>query len=227
MTGCCAEYREKDVLAWVLGDAGGAAGQELAEHLASCPACRDRAAEYCELDASAAACRDGPVIRWRFFDSPLGRMRIAASRKGLVALSWWSASDDEFVRGLQRRWPSPVVCDCDELGDAEGQLLEYLDCCRRSFELAVDLSGLTDFQRLVLDATAQIGFGETATYAEVACAIGRPGASRAVGNALGRNPVAIVVPCHRVVRSDRTLGGYAGGLHCKEALLGIERRTPA
>ena len=226
MTGPCSDYGDEDVVAWMLGDSDDSKAQDLAEHLASCPACRVRAAEYRALDRSAGACREGPVIRWRGFDSPFGAMRVAASREGLVALTWQAASDEAFVAGLERRYrAAPVVCDGDELADAEAQLGAYFDRRRQGFELPVDLGGLTDFQRAVLAATARLGFGETATYTEIARRIGRPGASRAVGNALGRNPIPVVVPCHRVVRTDRTLGGYTGGLRYKRTLLGIEGRT--
>ena len=92
------------------------------------------------------------------------------------------------------------------------------------FDLPIDLSALTPFQRAVLRAATALGFGEVATYTDIAKRIGSPKASRAVGNALGQNPVAIIVPCHRVVRTDGTLGGYTGGLRYKRALLDIEGR---
>lgn len=225
MTAIGCAYRDEDVLAWVLGDAGSRRGDELARHLADCPSCRDRALEYCDLERSAAACREGEVIRWRGFESPFGVMRIAASRKGLVELSWRAQKDAAFVATLEERFRrAPVVCDGEELAPAEEQLLEYFSSHRRRFELPVDLRGLTAFQRDVLTAAARLDFGQVATYADIARRIGRPRASRAVGNALGRNPVAIVVPCHRVVRSDGSLGGYTGGVEYKQALLTIEGR---
>ena len=118
-----------------------------------------------------------------------------------------------------------MVRDTDRLGPAEEQLTEYFGRRRPRFDLFVDLTGLGDFQRAVLDAASGLEFGETVTYTEIARRIGRPKASRAVGNALGRNPIPIIVPCHRVVRTDRTLGGYTGGLRYKRALLDIEGRT--
>lgn len=224
--GCCSAYRDEDVLAWVLGDVAGEKEHALLEHLGECPGCRERAAEYTRIDRSAGCCRSGDVIRWRGFETPFGLMRIASSPEGLVELSWKAPSDDAFVERLERRYPSaPVVCDCDQLDPAERQLLEYFDRKRRRFEVPVDLRGVTDFQRSVLRAAAGIGFGEVATYSDIAGRIGKPGASRAVGNALGQNPVAIIVPCHRVVRTDGSLGGYTGGLRYKEALLDIEGRS--
>ncbi|MYL07608.1 MAG: methylated-DNA--[protein]-cysteine S-methyltransferase [Gemmatimonadales bacterium] len=217
---------EEDLVAWILGDSAAEAAQETAEHLAASPDLRERAAEYRLLHRSAESLRDGPVIRWRRFDSPFGAMRVAASAEGLVALSWQDESDDAFVVGLERRYPStPVVCDTDRLAPAEAQLTEYFGRRRPRFDLFVDLTELGDFQRAVLDAASGLGFGETVTYTEIARRIGRPRASRAVGNALGRNPVPIIVPCHRVVRTDGTLGGYTGGLRYKRTLLDIEGRT--
>lgn len=225
MSGNRCTYRDEDVLAWVLGDTQGTGGEALTLHLAECPGCRERAEEYAALDRSAGACREGAVIRWRAFDSPFGTMRIAASRTGLVELTWRADGDDAFVADLERRYRgAPVVCDCDQLAPAEDQLVEYFDARRTRFELPVDLGGSTSFQRAVLEAASGLGFGEVATYTDIARRIGRPKASRAVGNALGSNPVAIIVPCHRVVRADGSLGGYTGGLEYKEALLRIEGR---
>ena len=164
------------------------------------------------------------MIHWRSFETPFGTMRIATSRKGLVDLSWRSMSDAAFVAKLERRHSQArVVFDCDELERVETQLLEYFKRKRRDFDVVVDLVGMTDFQRSVLRAATSIDFGTVTTYREIARSVGRPKASRAVGNALGRNPVAIIVPCHRVVRSDGSLGGYTGGLQYKKLLLNIEQ----
>ncbi|MDE2663851.1 MAG: methylated-DNA--[protein]-cysteine S-methyltransferase [Gemmatimonadota bacterium] len=226
MTRRCMTCHEEDVLAWILDDPDADAAQKLAERVAACPVCRERAVEYRILDLAAHGLRDGPVIRWHRFDSPFGAMRVAASPAGLVALSWQDKNDDAFVAGLEDRYPStPVVRDTDRLGPAEAQLTEYFGRRRPRFDLLVDITELGDFQRAVLDVTSGLEFGETVTYTDIARRIGRPKASRAVGNALGRNPIPIIVPCHRVVRTDRTLGGYTGGLRYKRALLDIEGRT--
>ena len=226
MTGRRTNRGEEDVLAWILGDLDAEAAEAMTEEMAASPGLRERAAEYRLLHRSAKGLRDGPVIRWRRFDSPFGAMRVAASAAGLVALSWQDESDDAFVAGLERRYRStPVVCDTDRLAPAEEQLTEYFGRRRPRFDLFVDLTALGDFQRAVLDAASGLGFGETVTYTEIARRIGRPKASRAVGNALGRNPIPIIVPCHRVVRTDGTLGGYTGGLRYKRTLLDIEGRT--
>lgn len=106
------------------------------------------------------------------------------------------------------------------------ELHEYLEGRRSYFEVPVDLSRLARFQRRVLEGAMQVPFGETTSYAALAARIGCAGASRAVGTALGRNPVPFIVPCHRVLRGDRTLGGYAFGLPMKTDLLALERSTP-
>lgn len=110
---------------------------------------------------------------------------------------------------------------------ARRELAEYLGGERTFFTVPVDLSGLPDFQRDVLEAARSIPFGEVRSYAWVAREIGRPRAMRAVGNALGANPVPFIVPCHRVLRSDGSAGGYLFGRGVKERLLALERETPA
>jgi methylated-DNA-[protein]-cysteine S-methyltransferase len=112
--------------------------------------------------------------------------------------------------------------DAAAVSAAAIQLEQYFAGDRTEFELELDLDG-TPFERRVWDAVRAIPYGETASYAEIARRIGRPGACRAVGRANGRNPVAVIVPCHRVVGSDGSLTGYAGGIEMKRALLELER----
>lgn len=107
-------------------------------------------------------------------------------------------------------------------GNIVDELAAYFAGDLREFTVAVDISAVSEFSRKVLEETARIPHGETRTYGEIARAIGMPGATQAVGNALGSNPVAVLVPCHRVIRSDGTLGGYAGGLDRKRKLLEAE-----
>jgi O-6-methylguanine DNA methyltransferase len=109
---------------------------------------------------------------------------------------------------------------------ARQELTEYLAGHRTFFSVPVDLSGIPDFQGEVLAAAARIPYGETTSYAALAAAVGRPRAARAVGNALGANPVPVIVPCHRIIRGDGTWGHYAFGAEMKTALLALERRTP-
>jgi methylated-DNA-[protein]-cysteine S-methyltransferase len=112
------------------------------------------------------------------------------------------------------------------LDDVRRQLDDYFAGRRRDFSLAIDWGLVGDFGRRVLGRTAEIPFGSVATYGEVARGIGSPGAARATGNALGANPMPIVVPCHRVVASGGKLGGYTGGLDRKKLLLTLERGEP-
>lgn len=120
--------------------------------------------------------------------------------------------------GSSRATPAILV-------QAHDQLAEYLRGERVFFRLPIDLSGCSDFERAVLDATAAIPYGEVRSYAWIASRIGRPKAMRAVGNALHKNPVPIIIPCHRVVKSDGSLGGYAFGAAWKTRLLALEQHT--
>lgn len=154
-------------------------------------------------------------------------MWLAGTPEGLVRIS--SEPDEEaFRRGLAGAWPErPAVRDPEALGGAERQIREYLSGGRREFDLPLNLARVSEFDRAVLMATAEIPFGEVASYGEIAGRIGRPAAARAVGGALGRNPLPLVLPCHRVIRSDGELGGYAGGRERKERLLRLEGRDPS
>lgn len=165
------------------------------------------------------------VVRWHRFEGPFGATGVAATDRGLARLSWQREGPDAFADELAERFPdAEVVCDPEGLREAERQLSEYFAGDRRAFDLPVDLQGVSDFDRRVLRAAARLGFGEVVAYAELARRAGRPRAARAVGGALGRNPVPVVVPCHRVVRSDGGLGGFGSGVGRKERLLRLEGR---
>jgi methylated-DNA-[protein]-cysteine S-methyltransferase len=124
--------------------------------------------------------------------------------------------------------PAPRLGECTTddtaFADAVQQLGEWFAGTRTTFDVDVELDG-TDFQRAVWDALRAIPYGETVTYGELATAAGRPGAARAIGHAVARNPVSIIVPCHRVVGSSGTLTGYAGGVERKRTLLDLEARA--
>ena len=130
--------------------------------------------------------------------------------------------DDRALRRVGFGEPDAPQGDARAVADAAIQLEQYFAGERTEFDLDVELEG-TPFERRVWDEVRAIPYGETATYAEIAERIGRPGACRAVGRANGRNPVALIVPCHRVIGSDGSLTGYAGGLEMKRALLDLER----
>lgn len=225
MTGVSCGYSEDQILAYVSGDSREDEALAVAEHLGECEECREQAAEFTALGAALVdGCAD-ELVRWHAFETPFGTMYVAASDRGLARLSWRQPSPDTFVRELQERFPdSPVVRDTDALTEAERQLRDYFAGERSTFDLPVDLSTLSEFEQRVLQAARRIPFGQVVAYSDLASSIGKPRASRAVGNALNHNPVAIVVPCHRVVRRDGSLGGYGGGVEYKKRLLGIEGR---
>jgi methylated-DNA-[protein]-cysteine S-methyltransferase len=172
--------------------------------------------------AGLAARRGLLGVAYGFADSPFGRLLVAMTPEGLVRLAFSSEDPDQVLQGLATR-VSPRVLESERRIDpVRRQLDQYFEGRRRRFQVAVDLSLARGFQRKVLDRTASIPLGSVATYGEVAAAIGSPRASRATGNALGANPIPIVVPCHRVVHGDGTLGGYGGGREVKVALLQLE-----
>lgn len=227
MTAETCDCTDDRVLGYVLGELDGEDGLAVAEHLGECGGCRDRAAEFAALDRALEECCRPSPIRWHAFDTEtaFGRMYVAATARGLARISWQQADDGAWVRHLEARFPDrPVVRDPTALAEAEEQLREYFAGDRTAFDLPVDLGALGDFDRSVLRAATRIPCGEVVPYSELASRIGRPRAARAVGNALGRNPVAIVVPCHRIIRTDGSLGGYGGGVEWKERLLAIEGR---
>lgn len=156
-------------------------------------------------------------------ETPLGLLWLAASENGLVALviRW---TGEQFEAMLRRKYRRPVEPDGELLRLAANQVCEYLHGARRVFDVPVDWSLLPPFQRAVLQATAAIPYGQTRTYGDLAAAIGHPGAARAVGRAEARNPLPLIIPCHRVIGKDGKLHGYgaADGLKTKEWLLKLE-----
>ncbi len=153
----------------------------------------------------------------------VGTVFVAVNERGLVALDF-GLSERDFVARVQHRTRATLTRSHAETHEALQQVREYLSDQRTSFDLPIDLSLMSDFQRRVLMAALKIPRGQYRTYHEVAKAIGRPKASRAVGQALGHNPIPIVIPCHRVLGSDGSLHGYSGGggLQTKAWLLQLE-----
>lgn len=159
-------------------------------------------------------------------DSPIGLLTIAVTPRGLVRVIFES-EDNPHELGEIARLVSPRILAAESMTDeVRRELDEYFAGSRHRFELTLDRRLMTPFARGVLEATAEVGYGRLATYGEIAARIGRPKASRAVGAALGSNPIPIVVPCHRVVGAGGRLTGYAGGLPRKEALLRLEGSLP-
>jgi len=155
--------------------------------------------------------------------SRVGELYVAVSERGLIALDF-GLDEQRFVDRVQRRTKATPVRSRERCAEAMRQVREYLDGQRTQFDLPLDMTPLTDFQRQVLSAALKIPRGKWLTYGDVAKAIGRPQASRAVGQALGHNPVPIVIPCHRVLGSDGSLHGYSGGggVQTKAWLLRLE-----
>jgi len=159
------------------------------------------------------------TLAYTLFPSPVGELTLVASDTGLVAILW---QDDDPARvrlaGRQEKPDHPI------LARATSQLTDYFAGVLRAFTVPLDLRG-TPFQRTIWAALLAIPFGETRSYGDIACAIGKPTASRAVGAANGRNPISIIAPCHRVVGANGALTGFAGGIDTKRWLLDFERRV--
>jgi methylated-DNA-[protein]-cysteine S-methyltransferase len=152
------------------------------------------------------------TVRYSIIDSPLGSLTLTSSARGLVSVHF----------GLNM--PSDGTIDDAANLETIEQLREYFDGRRTQFELPLDVSG-TPFQLAVWSELRKIPYGSTCSYIDIARSLGKPGAARAVGMANHENPIAIIIPCHRVVGSDGSLTGYAGGLHLKKKLLSIETQA--
>jgi methylated-DNA-[protein]-cysteine S-methyltransferase len=159
------------------------------------------------------------TLAYKTIDSPAGKLKLVANDKGLVAVLWAKEKPNRVPLGeVENRETHPLLVE------AERQIAEYFARKRRSFSVPIEMQG-TSFQKQVWDAMLAIPFGETTTYGELAQRLGRPQAARAVGAASGKNPLSIIVPCHRVVGSTGKLTGFAGGLDAKTLLLELEGRS--
>jgi methylated-DNA-[protein]-cysteine S-methyltransferase len=187
------------------------------------------------VDASAAqerflrrAIEEGLVdVAYAPVDSPVGELVVAVTPRGLVRLAYEDGRGDAVLSELAARVSPRVIEAPARLDDVRRQLDEYFGGRRQSFDLGIDWTLARGFTRRVLQSTAKVPFGELATYREVASGAGNAAAVRAAGNALGANPMPIVVPCHRVVRTGGAMGGYTGGVERKEYLLSLEGALPA
>ena len=170
-----------------------------------------------------AAEREGLLeIGYRTVDSPVGRLLIAATALGLLRVAYESEGHDQVLNLLASQVTPRILRAPRRLDAAARELDEYFDGRRRTFGLPIDRSLSKGFRRLVLIHLPEIGYGDTASYSEVARAVGNPKAVRAVGTACATNPLPIVIPCHRVVPADRSAGRYVGGPDAKRALLQLE-----
>ncbi len=183
--------------------------------------------------AAAAAARfvatAQPDVAYAVLATPVGTLVAAATPQGLVRLAYEDDNGgvDAILDRLAQRVSPRILEAPARLNQVRRELEEYFAGARTAFDVEVDWTLTSRFGREVLRACAAIPFGSTATYAQLAAQAGSPNGSRATGNALGANPVPIVIPCHRVLRTGGGLGGYTGGLHRKEALLAVEGRGGA
>jgi methylated-DNA-[protein]-cysteine S-methyltransferase len=168
---------------------------------------------------SAAASSGLLDVAYDLLDSPVGMLLLAASPRGLCRIAY-DPEPDRQAEELARRFGLRVLRA--PLDDPRRQLDEYFAGRRRSFDLELDLEGIAPFHRRVLAELARVPYGELTTYGRLAALAERPSAARAVGTVMNRNPLPIVLPCHRVVGSSGKLVGYAGGLGRKERLLRLE-----
>lgn len=237
---------EESLPAYVLGDLEQIDKSWVDEHTATCNYCRnelhcfqgvDSLIERCDLADTAplpalpalpplpqkAAPRDAA---YGTIESPIGELLVAVSDEGVCEIGFgWMDDATHFEQRLAQRG-FQAMRNQTRITEIASELGEYFSGRRNHFEVPLDFSGLTPFSRAVLDATAQVPFGQTRTYGEIAAQIGSPGASRAVGNALNKNPIPLIVPCHRILPTGKGIGKYAGGVEAKERLLSLEGSLP-
>jgi methylated-DNA-[protein]-cysteine S-methyltransferase len=171
---------------------------------------------------SPANCLGLSEARFGFMETPVGDVLIATSNEGVLEISYVQEHGCyESLHEVEQRG-FLVYERQDAVRPVIEELRQYFTHERQDFTVPVDLTGVTDFTRSVLNVTTDIPYGHVRTYGEVAGLIGKPGASRAVGNALGRNPIPVIIPCHRVILASGAMGWYTGGPEIKRKLLGIE-----
>lgn len=180
-------------------------------------------------DIGPAAARDGLLdVAYVIEDTPVGRLLLAATPRGLVRLAYLDHNDEDAVlEHLASRVSPRILSAARPLDVPRRELEEYFAGSRHEFDTPLDWQLARGFGRRVLEATARVPFGSLTTYKRVATEAGSPKAARAAGNALGANPIPIIVPCHRVLHSTGGLGGYTGGLDRKRLLLEIEGSRPS
>jgi methylated-DNA-[protein]-cysteine S-methyltransferase len=169
-----------------------------------------------------AAAREGLLdVGFDVVDSPVGELLVAATPRGVCRISY-DADPEAQAERLARAYGLRVLRAPRAVDDVKRELDEYFEGKREAFDLPLDLTGAAEFTRNVLVELGRVPFGEVTTYGHLAARVGRPRAARAVGTVMNRNPIPIVLPCHRVVGSSGSLVGYAGGLDRKEQLLRLE-----
>ena len=222
---------------YICGDLQTIDAHWLEDHTTHCGYCRNELSGFQRLDHllsedKATCCervtvppfrnRGRATARYGTMDSPLGVLLIATTEEGVCEIDFGRNRTLEDFRARMVERGFDLVPDQQAVQPVVQQLTEYFQGRRNTFDVPVDYSRLTPFARDVLQATAGIPVGDVATYSDIAKRIGNPGASRAVGNALGRNPIPIILPCHRVVPANRSIGKYTGGVDIKRTLLSLE-----
>jgi methylated-DNA-[protein]-cysteine S-methyltransferase len=161
-------------------------------------------------------------VAYRTMDSPLGPLLLAATDVGLVRVAYSIEDHDQVLEYLSNAVSPRILAAPQRLDRVAREIDEYFAGRRKAFDLPLDFRLSNGFRRQVLAHLSEIGYGHTESYAQVAAAAGNPKAVRAVGTACATNPLPLVVPCHRVIRSDGSFGGYAGGIEAKHMLLTLE-----
>lgn len=192
---------------------------DLKRRLAAAPA--DISSLHDKLVAAASR-EDALDVSYRIIDSPLGQLLLARTPLGLVRVAFSGEGFDDVLSTLSTSISPRILQATDALDDAARAIDSYFAGDLHAVDLPVDLRLVEGFRRTVVEHLPSIAYGKTASYADVAAAIGSPKAVRAVGSACGHNPLPIVIPCHRVVRSDGSIGQYLGGAEAKRVLLALE-----
>jgi methylated-DNA-[protein]-cysteine S-methyltransferase len=191
--------------------------------LADLTAVGPEALEKLHVALEDAAGREGILdVAYRTIDTPVGTLLLAATEKGVIRVAYDSEDQALVLEGLAATLSPRILHAPRRLDAVAREIDEYFARRRTGFDVPLDLSLTTGFRRSVLEHLRQIAYGHTRSYADVARTVGNPKAARAVGSACATNPLPVVIPCHRVVRGDGTLGGYVGGPAAKSALLDLE-----
>lgn len=198
------------------------AAPEVHTALAALDARPDELASLHDRFVAAAESEDLVDVAYRVVDSPVGALLLAATPQGLVRVAFELEGHDAVLQQLADTVGPRVLAAPARTDRVARELDEYFDGRRRAFDVPVDLRLVGGFRRSVVEHLAEIPYGTTASYGEVAVIAGNPRAVRAVGSACSHNPIPVVLPCHRVVRSDGTIGQYLGGTDAKRALLALE-----
>ncbi|MCK5645708.1 MAG: methylated-DNA--[protein]-cysteine S-methyltransferase [Anaerolineales bacterium] len=221
------EKFEREVAFWLGDEEGAITGDELLHDLDSLfaqgPEKNEIAQAQSRLDETLRVAGDTAIYYDILQRTPVGQVLVAVSNQGVVGVEI-GMSERAFIDHVSSIFNEPILRSKSATSSAFEQLQEYFDGKRKVFDLPVSLNHLTPFQRRVLEATMEISFGSVSTYGEMARNLGKHRAARAVGQALARNPIPIVIPCHRVLGSDGGLHGYSGGegIRTKKFLLQFE-----